>query len=379
MHWDFYSVRSSGFEGQLAMADRDPSLRILMVVPRLETGGMETTVLEQARYLRAQGLDVHLLALMSGGSLCERADTWGIPLTMATETLTLRPAAAFIDRTAKALDIHIVHSHTGTWLPAALGARRRAIPHVHTRHGFVTTRGTLMSEFMGARMTRHVICVSGELLQHSRRVLRVPPHRSEYLGNGIDLSNLPDRSAPTDTQTALVMICRLAPVKNIALALDALRQARERSPSISLTIIGDGPEREALMRRSTDLGIADAVTFRGQLDHPWIDVPGGAIFIQSSDSEGLSLSLIEAMAAGCRVVATDVGQTRAFTTGASGVMLIPPRHASGLAEAIVAMVSMAPEHARQAEASNRSHASVAGNLAHKVTRLREIYREVLDV
>jgi glycosyltransferase involved in cell wall biosynthesis len=196
------------------------------------------------------------------------------------------------------------------------------------------------------------------------------------LPNGVDCDALPPLMArAADAPPVCVMVCRLTAVKNVALTLEALARARAVVPTLTLQVVGDGPERAALTRRADALGIASAVQWHGVSDAPWRLVPADAIVVQSSETEGLSLSLIEAMAVGCRVVATDVGQTRAFTDGALGVRLVPRGDADALARALVETVQQSPAVVEQVGASNRAHARAHGSLATVVSALHTLYTE----
>lgn len=348
--------------------------RVLMVLPRLETGGMECTVLAQAHQLRAAGVEVALAALSPGGDLEEQAAARGVPVVSTPGVTDLKSGAAFVGAAATQVGATLVHSHTGAWLPSAIAARRLRVPHVHTRHGFNPGATAAVSEFLAARSTSHVVCVSEELARHGRQILRIPGTRLEVVPNGADLATLPEPApVAADADPALVMVCRLVTVKNIPLVLEALRLVRPRVPRLTLTLMGDGPEREALTARAEALGVADAVRFLGMVERPWSHLPPGGVFVQSSDSEGLSVSLIEAMAMGCRVVATAVGQTATFVDGAPGVRLVPPREVPPMAAALEAMACMAPGEARHLEAANRAHARAVGGVGRVVERLRSRY------
>lgn len=356
------------------MAGHGEATRVLMVLPRLETGGMECTVLAQAHQLRVAGVEVALAPLAPGGELEAQAAARGVPVVGTAGVTDLRSGAAFVGDAARRLGATVVHSHTGAWLPSAMAARQLGVAHVHTRHGFNPGATAAVSEFLAARATSHVVCVSEELARHGRRILRIPARRLELLPNGADLASLPTPvPVPANAPPALVMVCRLAAVKNIPLVLDALREVRAGAPGLTLTLLGDGPEREALQARAIALAVADAVHFLGMVDRPWTRLPPGAVFVQSSDSEGLSLSLIEAMAMGCRVVATAVGQTASFVADAPGVRLVPPRNLPAMAAAIGAMAAMAPDEARRLEAANRAHAQAVGGVGRVVERLRSRY------
>ena len=94
-------------------------------------------------------------------------------------------------------------------------------------------------------------------------------------------------------------------------------------PKCRLVLIGDGPDRPALETAARDLGIADRVTFAGQMLNPERALGLLDIFALSSDTEQMPLSLLEAMAAALPVVATDVGDVRGMLTDDNRRLVVP--------------------------------------------------------
>ena len=136
-------------------------------------------------------------------------------------------------------------------------------------------------------------------------------------------------------------IGRLAPQKNFALLLDAF--ARIAADDDTLTILGEGPERAALERRAADLGISARVRLPGHVDplEPWL--ARADALVMSSDYEGVPAVIIEALAAGIPIVATDccVSMTDLLGHGALG-RIAPVGDAAALAAAMTAIVAPEP-------------------------------------
>ena len=353
--------------------------RVLLVVPSLGRGGMEHVVIALGRALRAQGVAVRLAVLQPAGALQPLAEAAGLEVQAPAAPTTLWQAVAFLRQAARAFDATVLHSHTGAWLPAALASRRlRGVRHIHTRHGFVEGARAVdrLSEWLAARATDTVACVSGELLEATRRRLRVPSGRSLCIPNGVDADTVmvAQQTAPSPTDgIPLAMVCRLTAVKNLPLALDALHRALPAVPTLQLHVVGDGPELAAGQAQANSLGISAHVVWHGAQASPWSVVPTGSIYLQSSDSEGLSLSLLEALIAGCRVVATDVGHTRTFCRSLRGVQLIAPRDAAALAAGIVTFARQEAAIARNLGAINAAHGVKYGSLARMVAAYRALY------
>ena len=143
-----------------------------------------------------------------------------------------------------------------------------------------------------------------------------PARSIEVLYNGIELGPRPrpaDRSAmrasigvPAD---ALVIgtVARLDPVKNLGTLLEARAILGGRFPSARVVIAGDGPERQGLVDRAHALGIGEVTHFTGYRTDVRALMAAFDVFVNCSTYEGVSLTILEAMATGLPVVAGDVG------------------------------------------------------------------------
>jgi glycosyltransferase involved in cell wall biosynthesis len=184
--------------------------------------------------------------------------------------------------------------------------------------------------------------VSGDLKQHM--VAEGFPRRCvEVIYNGIDpgarvddvhsraaraLLGVPQHAFVTGTAG------RLDPVKNLGLLLHAHAISRERVADAHLVIVGDGPERAALEQRAADLGITASVTFAGYRADVRSLMAAFDVYVNCSLYEGVSLTILEGMAAALPVVATAVGGNPEVVIDQETGYLVPP-HAGAVADAIV--------------------------------------------
>jgi glycosyltransferase involved in cell wall biosynthesis len=173
------------------------------------------------------------------------------------------------------------------------------------------------------------VCISGDSARRAiaqgiaaRRVLVIP--------NGIDLARFAYRG-PYPNGPA-VLVARLAPEKDVGTLIDAAALLRQRLPDFRLEIAGDGPCRAEWEARAAPLG--DTVRFLGMVR----DVPGllerARLFVLSSITEGISLTLLEAMARGLPIVATRVGGNPEVVADGDTGFLVEPRAPEQLAEAL---------------------------------------------
>jgi glycosyltransferase involved in cell wall biosynthesis len=130
------------------------------------------------------------------------------------------------------------------------------------------------------------------------------------------------------------IVGRIFPIKNHVLFLQAAARIAARDPAARFVIVGDGPLRFALERQARELQIAERVVFTGwrrDLVRIYADLD---VLVVSSDNEGTPVSAIEAMAAGCPVAATRVGGLPDLITDGESGLLVPPRDAACLANAV---------------------------------------------
>jgi glycosyltransferase involved in cell wall biosynthesis len=122
----------------------------------------------------------------------------------------------------------------------------------------------------------------------------------------------------------LILVGRLSEVKRVDRFLHAIKKAKEKIPSLNAVIVGDGPDKKELERLAVQLGIADDVDFVGWQNnvHEWLQK--SKCFSLTSDSEGLSQALIQAMMTGLPAITSDVGDLgNLLKDGENGYLVLP--------------------------------------------------------
>jgi len=152
----------------------------------------------------------------------------------------------------------------------------------------------------------------------------------------------------------VVFVGRLAPIKRPDLLLRAIDIVRRRLPEVSLAIVGDGERRPALEQLTRELGLERNVTFMGQRR----DVAGllrqARLFVLASESEGVALSLMEALACGVPAIVPDVGDLADVVTSGENGFLLQDHTPEAFAARIVELLSDPAARARCATAALRS-------------------------
>jgi glycosyltransferase involved in cell wall biosynthesis len=218
-----------------------------------------------------------------------------------------------------------------------------------------------------------VVVPSRVLWRLATRVWRLPEARVRYIANGIDLSRFSmAREAVFPGEGPVIgTVAALRAEKNLARLLRAFRLVRQNIPA-RLVIVGDGPERAALAALAEALGVADAVIFTGHVAQPQALYRGFDVFALSSDTEQMPLSVLEAMAAGLPVAATDVGDVQEMLAEENRA-LVAPLDDAALAGVLVAALRD-PARGRAIGAANRAKAA----RDYDAERMFRAYAELFD-
>jgi len=201
-----------------------------------------------------------------------------------------------------------------------------------------------------------------------------PLDRIVVVPNGIDLGRIP--SAGPAAAPVVGTIGRLATKKGQADLLEAAPLVLDRVPAATFLLVGDGPLRGDLERRARELGIADRVRFRGAVPDGAAVLPELSVFALPSHMEGMSNGLLEAMAAGLPVVATDVGGNPEVVVDGETGFVVPPRDPAALAEAILVLLKD-PDRGRAMGAAGRARVAEHYTVQRMVARLEALYASLL--
>ena len=142
---------------------------------------------------------------------------------------------------------------------------------------------------------------------------------------------------------APVVLCvsRLVPIKNVALFVDAIAVVRRSRPDVRAVIVGDGPLEGALKQRASALGAGDAIRFAGYIEQEALPrwYRAADLFALSSDFDNSPNVVLEAMASGLPIVATDVGGVSEFVDTPAGGSLVPKGDATAMAGEMLALLA----------------------------------------
>lgn len=330
--------------------------RILVVSGTLQMGGAERAAVTLANAIDEIGYDVSFVVLTGSGPLSanlnpsvELHDFGRSPSALATPSL-----ARLIRRTEP--EAVLASGNANTW--AVMAARRSGtgVPVVVGHHNRITTTGAAnrfgIKDRLWVRVARQTfpratrtVTVSDDARDELAARLAMEPDAIVVLDNPLDLERL-DRGRDDDVahpwlgeRPCILGVGSLRPVKHFDLAIDAL----EYLPEHSLVILGEGPERPRLQALAESRGVADRVAMPGIAPNPYPSMVAAQCLVSTSRTEAQPVGIMEAIALGAGVVATDSGSgTRDLLHEyAAGTVCRPD--AADVARAVRAVASVAPD------------------------------------
>lgn len=316
-----------------------PPMKIVHVVYSLDMGGAEVLVAQLCRIQRANGHQVSVCAYSRLGPLGEVLRDEGIEVYVPGEAHPAKTMLRYFQH-FRALRPDVVHCHNvAPTIQAALAARLAGAKRVlSTRHSLVAPPYNVAEERKYGVMATFCHWIAG-ICEITCDNLRGAPmaHRSKIVRvyNGATAIDRVPFDELGKRGFTLVFVGRLAEVKNLQTLIRAVSIAAEQVPELAFWVVGDGPVRAELEALAAELRVADRVRFWGQrLDTAQFFSAADA-FVMSSVSEGLPMSLLQAMSIGVPAIVTDVGGMAEVVRLSGAGLLAPVGDSAAMAAAIV--------------------------------------------
>jgi len=327
--------------------------RLLQITHDLDLGGLQQVVYNLCRTVNRELFDVSVLCLRERGCYAEDVEALGIPVYLLDQKPDGVDYFAFIKvaRLLRKLNIDVIHTHnTQPFFDGTMGAMLAGVRTViHTDHARPfpdKMRYMIVEKLMSLYAYRVVGCsdhTSAQLIRYEK----ISPRKIVTIPNGIDGSRFRQTIDKAQKRKELGIhhdgdiigvAVRLSDQKGITYLLKAMPEILKTHPRVTVLIAGDGDLRAELEQESQALGLGsdlgNNVIFCGTRK----DIPELLqlfdIYALPSKWEGLPMIILEAMASGCIVVATDVGGNgTAIIDGETG-LLIAPENVTALTNAL---------------------------------------------
>jgi glycosyltransferase involved in cell wall biosynthesis len=363
----------------------DKPLSILHVLAPAEAGGLETVVRSLAEGHSAHGHLVEIAAVVDDDAhaFVQQARDTGLTVhTVQSPPRSIRPERRAIAALLSTGRFDVMHSHGyRSDILNLRTARRMRVPSVTTLHGFSATdrkaRAYEWLQLRGARNASAIVAVSTNV---SNRVLAsgARPQSLRLIRNAVrddvEWMDVAPARARLNLSDGLNIgwIGRLSYEKGPDVMIETMKRLGDLPVTVSF--VGDGPDRDALTRSADQAGGAERVRFHGRVDNASTLSRAFDLIVLSSRTEGTPMVLLEAMAAGVPIVATRVGGVPDMLTSDEAI-LVPPEDPEALAAGIRAALGDSIASERR---SSRAHDRLTREFGIEkwLSRYESLYRSI---
>jgi len=341
--------------------------RIAYVIGELGKGGAEYQLHELVRHLDRRRFEPAVFVLSTGGFWADPIRRLGVPVTelprrgsadwrrVVRLRAALRAFAPDLLHTVLwAANVYGRVAAVGLGIPVVLAAERNVI----RRPAWQVAVERVLDRVTDAYLV-NCEAIRAELVSRGG----LPRAKIDVVPNGIDLARLPPftpdrtaarRAAGFDPGRRLVaQVGRLAPQKDWPTFLRAAARVAPAAPDVDFVAVGEGPLRGELETLVHDLGLGPRVCFLGLRNDVPALLAGADVLALTSRYEGFPNVVVEAMATGAVVVASDVGGCRELVVPDETGLLVPPGNPAAVADAVLRLLHDPARAARMALAARR--------------------------
>ena len=369
------------------MSDSTPT-RIAFCITDLDPGGAERALVQIVSRLDRQRWEPRVYCLSGPGSLVDELEQREIPVTCLGATrawqvwILRRLAACLKDFQPELLQTFLFHGN----LLGRLAGRWAKVPHIIAGIRVAEKRSLLPLRL--DRWTNSLvqcnICVSQAVADFTVNQGKLPREKVIVIPNGVDVerfqqavpADLTALGIPADAKTAL-FVGRLDPQKSPATLLDAAGLLLDEFPELHVLFVGDGPLRDQLAADIARHQWEHRIHFAGWRPNVPEIMRACDCLVLPSEWEGMPNVVLEAMAAGLPVVASDVEGVRELLDHQQSGLIIPPHSAPLLAEALRQILSQ-PEAAAAMACKAQTIADKEFTWDHITSQYETAYRQLRE-
>ncbi len=332
-------------------------MKVLFLCPSLAGAGVERRICTLLRELVRLGVDVRLALLRKEGEFLNEAPETRLVFIppdprLQKRLLAITGSRDFVNCVLGVSQIRRMLEETGpdivvsftleATIPMYFVARRRSAKRFawiisedsNTAAATVEVcnsglSASIVQSLLGTiyRKANHIVCVSRSVEVTVRDRYRVDRSRLSSLPNPVDIVRVKKATRkPIELQNHpdyILAVGRLVRIKQFDLLIRAFAELRNNR-RFKLVILGEGPERAKLTRMAIDLGLADDIMFAGFVFNPWSFMAHAKLLVLTSKLEGFGNVIVEAMAAGCPIIATRCGgPEEIIQDGRNGILVEP--------------------------------------------------------
>jgi glycosyltransferase involved in cell wall biosynthesis len=327
----------------------------MIITHDLAIGGLQQVVVNICRSINREKFNVSVLCLRALGEFTPEIEVMGIKVFFLPQKEKGTDYFSFL-KVARILQqekVDVIHTHnTQPFIDGTIGSilSGRKIRIIHSDHArdFPDKKRYMFAEWLMSHFSYKIVGVSEHTTRNLIKYEKINPKKMLTIPNGIDGSKYnididKDKKRKdlgiNPTGPVIGLGVRLSEQKGITYLLQAMSSIIERFPDISLVIAGKGDLEEQLKNEANELGVSSNVFFVG----PRLDIPELLklfdLYVLPSLWEGLPMVILEAMAALCPIICTDVGGVAFAITHEFNGLLIKPGDSHALSSVVVSLLS----------------------------------------
>ncbi|MDD2389425.1 MAG: glycosyltransferase [Desulfobacterales bacterium] len=386
--------------------DRKSKIRLLHLVQTLGVGGAEILMCHHIRALGFKDYEHFVYCFGNDGPVREKIESMGVPVRLGKKMAVLKTPFKFVVAflalvqdilsVIRSRDIQFIQSHLGQANQMSIFISMisgiPAFPTVHSTMAFLDTRNfwdpraLLINVLNHAlyRLAEHVIVVSEEIKIIIRKRYGLEDSKILVLKNGIIVEDVHEPSISwekvfdtTEMGVKIVAVGRLVVSKGFDILVKAVAKlAADGNSSLRVVIAGEGEQRPELEKLIKDLNVENFIRLIGLRNDVQKLMDVSDIFVMPSRYEGLSIAMIEAMACGLPIVASDAPGLRDFITDYRNGLTFPVDDHEALAVCIKRLLNNAGLRRTLSDNARRSF-DVEYNMLNNIRALDAVYRNVV--
>jgi sugar transferase (PEP-CTERM/EpsH1 system associated) len=323
-------------------------MNIMHVVLNLKVGGLERFILELIKNYSNE-VTSFVVCLEEAGDLADYI-RGGKVIALNQKPGLKYGAVPEIMKLIRENNIQLVHTHNeAAHFYGALAGKLSGVPVVHTRHGryLHNSRRKVFLAMFSSFLATKIVGVSKDVSDLIARKEKIPDNKVLTILNGVDVDHYSPCAKKVENNYGheignrcinIGIVARLDRVKDHSTLLITCNELRKFNDNFRLIIVGDGAMRSQLEKEVELLHLHDKVDFKGTR-HDIVDIMNDLdIFALSSTSEGISLTLLEAMSCCLPVVATNVGGNPEVVKDGETGFLVPPKNPELFSEKLLMLI-----------------------------------------
>jgi glycosyltransferase involved in cell wall biosynthesis len=364
-------------------------MNILIIAKHLEPGGISSYVISLSRGLIKKGHNCFVVS--SGGvleGLLQECGAVSIKVDLDTKSelspkvfSAIRKLSLFV----KEKDIQIIHAQTRVASIIAWRlSRLNNVPFISTCHGFFRPR--LFRKIFPC-WGKKTIAISEEVFKHLINDFRLKKENIELIYNGLDMKNISKHSLEAQQEfknkfnigvgPVVGCVARLSEVKGHKFLIESFKTVLKEFPHAQLILVGEGRIKPDLAALAVKLGVAENVIFIPSVLETSLALSVMDIFVMPSIQEGLGLAIMEAMANGIPVVATNVGGIRNLIKNNETGILVSSGDSKALADGIISLLKN-KEKANMLSFNAQDFVQREFSLEKMVNKTEALYKSLLN-